>query len=98
MPDYHFTLELAGVTADELAAPIDKLTADGYDPVLGDSYERPALTIVVQATTPWQAVDVASDALDVLPGKGGDQLIPVSFVRELGGIREKPQTGSSVAG
>ena len=77
MPDYHFTLELAGVTADELAVPIAKLTTDGYDPVLGESYERPALTIVVQAVNPWQAIDVASDALDGLPGHAVDFALSV---------------------
>src|SRR5688500_11322185 len=72
MPDYHFTLELDGVTADDLAVPLSKLAADGYDPVLGEVYSRPAVTIVVQARNPWAAVDVASDALDVLPGTAVD--------------------------
>jgi excisionase family DNA binding protein len=77
MPDYHFTLELSGVTADELEVPIAKLAADGYDPVLGESYTRPSVTIVVQATNPWQAVDAASDALDALPGHAIDFALSV---------------------
>jgi excisionase family DNA binding protein len=77
MPDYHFTLELAGVTADELEVPIAKLAADDYDPVLGDSYGRPSVTIVVQASNPWQAVDVASDALAELPGQATDFALSV---------------------
>jgi excisionase family DNA binding protein len=72
MPDYHFTLELAGVTARQLEPSIAKLAADGYDPVLGESYGRPAVTVVVQATNPWEAVDRASDALDILPGDAVD--------------------------
>jgi excisionase family DNA binding protein len=72
MPDYHFTLELDGVTPAELAVPISKLADEGYDPTLGEVYNRPAVTIVVQARNPWHAVDVASDALDVLPGNAVD--------------------------
>lgn len=77
MPDYHFTLELAGVTADELEVPIAKLAADGYDPVLGESYGRPSVTVVVPAGSPWNAVDVASDALQVLPGDAVDFALSV---------------------
>lgn len=72
MSDYHFTIELANVTADELQTSVAKLAADGYDPVLGESYSRPAVTIVVQARNPWHAVDLASDALDALPGHAID--------------------------
>jgi excisionase family DNA binding protein len=77
MPDYHFTLELAGVVAGQLEPSIGKLAADGYDPVLGEVYGRPAVTIVVQAVNPWQAIDVASDALDVLPGEAVDFALSV---------------------
>jgi excisionase family DNA binding protein len=77
MPDYHFTLELDGVTADALEPSLSQLAADGYDPVLGESYTRPALTIVVQAANPWQAIDVASDALDGLPGNAVDFALSV---------------------
>jgi excisionase family DNA binding protein len=77
MPDYHFTLELAGVTAEQLEPAVAKLAADGYDPVLNEVYARPAVTVVVQATTPWQAIDVASDALDVLPGEAVDFALTV---------------------
>jgi excisionase family DNA binding protein len=77
MPNYHFTLELDGVTVDELEVPIAKLTGESYDPVLGESYGRPSVTIVVQAANPWKAIDVASDALDALPGHAVDFALSV---------------------